>query len=412
MCYLILLLTIIIPPIGIFGGMFGLYQNFRRWKIYIFCIAIGIASIAYCYYPNGNPDIIRYTSYINSLKGVPLYDIMHNGIKGETNTFVFSFFCWIAVRLNDPHIIPAASTFCVYYCGLYVTCQIGEDNTIKRSTIVAYVFFIILSLNLYSIINNVRNVFSFSIVSFAIFRDLYQKKRNLFTWILYLFPIFVHQSAILLILVRLAFNLASRIKIIMLIMVGTVNVLANTAHSLILMVQSSNIVVDLIKTIIIKADMYLNDTTSSWGLVAQRSVKLTVERVIDIAFAVFISLLILYIVKSRLSENGIDNKRTKFMRDYSFIICLLTISCVNMLTPEFWRFYSLAVLFSAVSYFEISKFGSRNIKLISNGIYLITPISCVIWIHSIINSDLTKLLLHPFISSPIIIMIKALINIV
>lgn len=408
MFYAMLIITLAIPPIGILAGLLGIYQNFRYWKICIFCIALGMASIAYCYYPKGDPDIIRYVWYIESLKGTSFYDAVASGIKGETNTFVFSFFCWVAAQINDPQIIPAVSTFFVYYCGMYVTCYIGADKRIKRSIVIAYVIFMLLSLNFYAIINNVRNVFAFSVVSFAIFRDMYQKKRNWGTWVLYIFPIFVHQSAVLIVLVRLAFNLAVKAKIVMLILVGAINTLASAAHKFMLRIQAGNIVVDLLKTFTRKADEYLNDTSSSWGLFAQKSLTLRIERLIDISFAVFISLLILFIIKKGISKLEVDDQRIKSMRNYSFIVCLLTISCTTMLIPGYWRFYSLAVLFSAVPYFEASTCGNKNIKLLANGIFLVTPVACAIWVKMISYSDLTALLAHPFISSPIIILIKDL----
>lgn len=408
MCYVMLIITLAIPPIGILGGLLGLYQNFRYWKIYIFCIALGMAAIAYCYYPKGDPDIIRYVWYINSLRGTSFYSAIASGIKGETNTFVFSFFCWIAAQMNDPQLIPAVSTFFVYYCGLYVTCYIGADKRVKRSIVIAYVIFILLSLNFYAIINNVRNVFSFTVVSFAIFRDLYLKKRNLATWVLYIFPIFVHQSAVLIILVRLAFNFAVKAKIVMLILVGSINTLASAAHKFMLRIPSGNIVIDLLKTFARKADGYLNDTSSAWGLFAQRSLTLRVERMIDISFAVFVSLLILVIIKKGISKLEGDDQRIKSMRNYSFTVCLLTISCAPMLIPGYWRFYSLAVLFSAVPYFEVSTCGNKNMKLLANAIFLVTPLSCAIWIKSILYSDLTALFVQPYISSPIIILIKDL----
>lgn len=411
MKYLLLIISILVPPLGIPSGLLGLCHNFRHWKICVFCIALGIASIAYCYYPKGDPDIIRYIEFIDSLGGISLSQAFLNSVKGESNTYVFTFFCWIAARIHDPHIIPAISTFFVYYLGMFVTCQIGEDNGIKKYTVIAYILFIILSLNLYSIINNVRNVFAFTVTSYAVFRDVYLKKRNLSTLILYVFPVFIHQSAILIILLRLSFSFATKIRFVMMFLIGFINYIASALNKMLQNINSSNIVFILVKTFVSKADLYFNDTSSRWGLFIQDAVTYKIERYINICFALFICAMILYIF--RLEKTGKIGKDKSFckmraIREYSFTLCLLTISCAGMLTPEYWRFYTVTVLFSAIVFFELSRYASKEVRFFKNVIFLITPIECMICIRRIVFSDLPTLLLGPFISSPIVIAIKAM----
>ena len=410
MCYLILLMTITIPPLGLLGGLFGLYQNFKKWPIYIFCISLCVASIAYCYYPKGLTDIVRYVAYINRLKGLSLGEALRTGIKGETNTFVFSFFCWIAARIDDPQLIPSISAFFVYYCGLYVTCKVGEDYKIGRNKIVGYVIFTLLALNMYSVINNVRNVFSFTLISFALFRDLYQKRRNVFTIILYIFPVFIHQSAVLFILIRVTFHFASKVKIVLFALAGFFNVFSSLAGNLISRIQSDNVIVNLLKTLILKADMYYNDTSSRWGLTTSRSMSYRIERIANISFAVLMCVIIVYISRTKEKRNVEIEKREKDLVDFAFVLCLLTISCAPMLMPEYWRFFSVSVLFSAIVYYEAQKGSIVHVKNLSNCIFLITPVTSIIWIRELLNSDLRCLLIRPFVSSPLFIVINDLIK--
>ena len=54
----------------------------------------------------------------------------------------------------------------------------------------------------YSIIGNVRCVLAYVLISFAIYRDLVQKKRNILTLLLFFLPIYLHSSAIIVVLIR------------------------------------------------------------------------------------------------------------------------------------------------------------------------------------------------------------------
>ena len=408
MCYLILMLSIAIPPIGIIGGLYGLYKNFQNWRIFVFCIALGIASVAYCYYPKGDPDLVRYIEYITSLRGVSLADALTYGFRGETNTFMFSAFCWLAAQINDPHIIPALSSFFVYFCGMNVACKLSEDLDINRGVTLTYILFILLSLNAYSIFNNVRNIFAFTIISYAFFRDVYLHKRNALTIILYIFPVFIHQSAVLLILVRLVLFIVPKMRKAMLIVVLFLKPIIHIAYGVAIKFSSGNVIISLIKTLIIRAEVYYNDTSSSWGLYIQNILSFKVERVLNIGFTVIIGMLILYLTRKERTGKTRIEKKTLVLMDYSYVLCILTISCWPMLSPTYWRFYSVAVLFSAVVFYTVSKNGNQNSVLLSRAILLVIPFQVLLSVVRLSNSDLTALLLKPFVSSPVIVLGKAL----
>lgn len=401
---IILFYSLCVPPIGIFGGLYGIRKNFRNWKTYIICVALSLAAIAYCYYPSGDPDLTRYFSYIEGLQNESLIYALNNGIKGETNTYVFSFFCWLAARIGDPHLIPAISTFFVYYFGLFVTCKVGEDINASVNEIIYYLLFIITSLNLYSIINNVRNVFVFTLISFAVFRDLYLRNRSFLTYFLYIIPIFIHQSAILLILVRIVFLMASRAKILILILVAGIHPEIRLAHNLISNIDFDNMIYGILKNFIAKADMYINDVDSAWGLYSQMSRTFRLERYIDIGFVIIVCLMVFSIVRFDEHYRFESNAYIRNLINYSFILGALTMSCATMLTPEYWRFYSVTALFSGPVYLYHSRLKGNGFKLLRNSIFIVSPFACLIWIRLISYSNLTKLLIYPFISSPFIVL--------
>ena len=120
----------------------------------------------------------------------------------------------MAGKLNDPHIVPFISVFLVYYLAFRIYCEIGNDYEISSRDMIWGIFFLIMALNFFSLVNNIRNVLAYIIVGYAVYLDCYKKKHNIITWLLYVLPIFIHSSASVLIIIRLLLFLAKRGKII------------------------------------------------------------------------------------------------------------------------------------------------------------------------------------------------------
>ena len=200
----IALLTMMFPLLGLPLGLYGIYRNFRSWSIYVFCIALFFGAWAYVYNPTIETDLTRYFDYINSLSNISLIETMSSGIYGRRVQALFGFviMSWGASQLGDPHLIAAFTVFAIYYVSLKITCQIGADYKINNKRIILHIVFLIFIINFYGITNNIRNVFSFSLIILAVFRECYENKKNALTYFLYLFPLFIHPSAFVLLFIR------------------------------------------------------------------------------------------------------------------------------------------------------------------------------------------------------------------
>ena len=51
-------------------------------------------------------------------------------------------------------------------------------------------------------VNALRSDLAFAMILLAVYRELYQKRRSVWTYFLYVLPIFMHFAAILLVLIR------------------------------------------------------------------------------------------------------------------------------------------------------------------------------------------------------------------
>ena len=92
----------------------------------------------------------------------------------------------------------------VYGVAFYITCDVAEEYN-AQSTIPAVIAIQGCMLPFFSIISNVRNVTAFSLIVLAVYLDTVKKKRNPVVLILYILPVFIHSSAIILVLLRIWF---------------------------------------------------------------------------------------------------------------------------------------------------------------------------------------------------------------
>ena len=89
----------------------------------------------------------------------------------------------------------------------------------------------------------------------------------------------------------------------------------------------------------------------------------------------------------------------------------LTISCVSMLAPEYWRFFSVMVLFGGCLFLYASRSADKPVRYLIHAIFLLMPLCTAVWVGTLLHGcELHVLLGQSFLSSPIIVLIKDLIH--
>ena len=417
MAWLCLLITILCPPLGVPLGIINIYNHKPHLKIHALCMAIGVASFAFCYYPKGDPDIIRYWEIFETLKNKTFLQALSQDMHGDEGLYVFTALSWLFIQTGEINLFPAFSVFVVYYVAFYVTCQLGEDLAAKRSVIVLNLFFIMIALNYYAVVNNVRNIFAFSIIILAVFREMYQKKRDLLSLILYLAPVFIHPSAVIIILFRFAAMLTNKYKYLLFILASQIMLIVDFMHNLINRIRSGNIVVVIIRNMINKGYFYFHNTTSEWGQVVTNSLSYKVDRYLNVLFAILICIMY-YICTSRkkarrkmmdvgylvILEPNID--RLYLLQNFVFMLALTTIACLPMVMPEYWRFYSATVICCAPLYLVLANSPKQKERLMANSIFVSMPLGFLVSIRFLLYSHLGTLFGKPFISSPLIVLYR------
>lgn len=414
------LITGFLPLLGLPLGLWGLRGDLKHQKIYIICISLAFAALAYGYQARSETDIVRYwgmvTDYIK--RDITLGDAFLNGFYGagsDENLWLVNVFIWLASKIKDERIIPAFSTFCVYYYSLSITLTVCRECGLKRSRIIFCIIFILTALNLYSIANNVRNVMAFMMIGYATFRDVYLEKRNCGTYLLYFLPVFIHTSAIIFLIMRLLIRPIGRIK-----PAGILVVLAlyPVLEILNLLAERMTGTVAIVGGAIMKAYRYFNDTSSEWGLEVQASGSETVFKLLYILIAVILCIMWLLTEKKKphdlLTNLYGHNSGLRVMGNFTFYTCLLAVACTPMLRPEYWRFTATGIALSGCIYAGNQQAGIRRqaYDLVWLALAGLGVICMILWIRNItLYANAPQTLITAAYSSPFVILLKAMLNI-
>lgn len=400
-------LSIICPPLGLIISLVALYKDFSNWKTYIFCIAWGLAVFAYCYEPTTASDLVRYYAYVKSLHGTSFAEALKIGQYGSDNLYSFVFVCWFVNLLGDIHLLPAISTFCIYFIGLYVTCRVGCDIEANTKSIFKYSILILMSISFYSIVNNVRNVWAFTLIGAAVFRDVYLKRRNVLTFFLYIAPIFLHTSAVVFIIIRLILIAPKKLKIAGSVLCFAVPLALNVLSTRLAGVSSSNIIIKILLSMIQSGNNYFEHTTNAWSITVQNSGSERLARILFMTIAILMIVMYFAVVKNSRNKDknvlDVSNPLTA-MIDFPFLACLLTLSCSTMVMPEYWRFVAIAILFGGTIYLSFSE--NSRISLFQNIQIVFAMVAFVLCVRNlIIYSNLPLMIERSFLANPVLIMI-------
>lgn len=344
----ILFLALFYPLLAFPVSLYAIYHNKKQWKVCIFAMSMFFAAMAHCYTPEWKNDLVRYWSIAENLSRLSFTDAFSTVYgNSELRLYIFNFIAWISGKA-DLHLMPAISTFVVYYTAFYITCKIGLSSGNNWKYTFEYLVFIMCFLNFYEVTETVRNIMAFAIVEAAVFRDIYEGKKDLKTLALYIIPVFIHPTAILLVAIRIGLNLISIMKTLLLLSIALLSFIVNWLYN-----SFFNVInIPVIKAVISKAYFYLLNNTNEWGATIQRSSYYNLRRIVYVGFAVIICVYYfsnIYAERKHLLESTKSLSIEK-LQSYAFIILLMTIACSNTLTHEYWRFVSPLVILGAVYY--------------------------------------------------------------
>lgn len=327
-----------------------------NWKFFLALFIYTVFVFSYIITPSYENDLTRYFQIIDSIRGLTLggaVATIDNGLPIE------NFLFWVVATIGDEHLLPAVSASVVYGITAYITLDYARNEGFLEDAWMVLLLEV-MQFSFFSITNNVRNVFTFSLVVLAAYRDLYKNKRDVLTLLLYILPCFMHKTGAVIVLIRILVIVVKRalpLVIGIIVFLPTAIVFLYDHRSRITM---GGAVGRLLKKIIASAYNYLSGAAAAeYGDAISKSAGQNLIRLI-----VMMTILILGFLCYLYNKNCQSGLNT-----FCFLLCAVVLATNAFKTPAYWRFASAAVIASPPAVFWAVRHKDNMIRTVLTGYY-------------------------------------------
>lgn len=349
------MITFVSPLLGLIMILSYIFKNwksteYKNLKKFVFPLAFIFAVFGYSMaFGVRETDLTRYYQMVNFMKTDSLRSVL---LSDADFLYTKDILFYFVSRTNNVNILAFLVGLIIYSIVFYVLFDMVE-NSDKRFKIYEIFMLGIISVGIispYSIIGNVRCILAYSTISFATYRDLVQKKRNIFTLILYIIPIGLHTSAIIIIVIRILSQLLRKFNKLAIVVTITLPKIIDLVHDKLGHIGFGAIG-QLITNAINKAYSYLHWTEGGWATKIESSIS---NKFFRFAGAMFLIAIIFSIFIYNYGKDNRGNRTAKYpMINYLYFIAIFALGTLSIKTGAFWRFESIVVLFSPIIFVKI-----------------------------------------------------------
>lgn len=371
MVFLVLNLLVFLCPVLILGIWLiyfcQMLSTNRGWasKKFSFLCGMFFATFGYGMEAKWDNDLTRYYEKIENIK---VYEGLNTILLNDANKlYTQDILFYFVKKSGDLHLLPYIVGLIIYGIAYYVAFDMIEKSKhqFKRHEVLSICFMIFAIITPYSVIGNVRCVLAYTIISFAVYRELIQRKKNIFTYFLYIIPLGLHSSAIIIIILRLFLSALKKagkaILVIPFILPPMIGILYNIRN-----VFGNSLIGRLLYDSINKAYYYLNWTEGGWASEVANSISDKMTRI----YGTFFLLIILGI--SILTKDKKLSLLNSLFNVYIFSIAMCALGCLTIKTGAFWRFEAVVILFSPVIFVQLYERESKITNMVINVIIITT----------------------------------------
>lgn len=325
----ILFVLIILIPFSTLATMLawvGFYRDSKHPVRYAIFYLYGVFVLSYSIVPDHALDLNRYWEKISSLEGLSLAGAVE---ALNDQLYVENFVFWLVGRLNMLHLLPAISTTIVYAVSTYII--IDSSRRLGKNINIFYaLLFQSLIFPYLSIVANVRNICAFAVGVWAVYRELVGKKRDIFTLIGYILPVFMHKTGILILIVRLLVIVFRRYMAVAISIVLLLPSLISVAHDNMSILPSSGLVGLTLRRLVASSYNYLIGGSDY----AERLVQ---SRAYIAKYAAIICIVIQAYMLFKYYREHSDGEFSQICV-FSFLMSMIGLATTVFDTPAYWRF--------------------------------------------------------------------------
>lgn len=197
-CILYILFIVIFHQIGFITNI---KINNRQYMFLLITFGLCYSNLGSQMVPPPTWDLFHHYNEIDNMRiGGIEFTLKEANYK---ELFVINFLFYIVSLFSNNSLIVFITLFIEYMIFTYITCDLKKKYDKNNSIAFSINFFLFFALvNIVLSISGIRNVFAFSIASLAIYIDLIKKRKNILTYILYIIPVFIHPSTIIVPIIR------------------------------------------------------------------------------------------------------------------------------------------------------------------------------------------------------------------
>lgn len=336
---IILILPIALSPLA----LLGYWSSKSRYKI-LYCVILamvfGIAG--YCFKdPSTNPDLVRYIQILQQYRGKGLFDSFN---LVYSNLFAVDIYFYIVSKLGDDQMLPALSCFIYYFIVFYLLQDYKSRVDIKNIDYLIYSTFVMCATIFCSIVNGIRWPISFAIFILAVYRELVQGRKKIWTWFLYVISILFHFSAIVLLIIR--FLLFVKNKKIVLV-VGALGALVPNAISFLSSriggLTTGNTVLNQLLYSLNRSNMYFQWNRGEWADIVRNSRYYKLEALFYYVTVGILLFCFTYMYKKR-KKTEINQNHFATEDVFTFYLMVATLISFTMSAHTYIRFVAPVIL--------------------------------------------------------------------
>lgn len=350
-------------------------------------IALTMALIAGRLIPVVRTDLFRYNQKMMELAELSYRDLLQ---QTKLNDMLINQMFWAFGKLGWRFLLPAVSAFVLYSVMLEI-----YGCVLQRTDASKYLKFILLMFTMsivsfYYSTEIIRNMLAFSISMYAVFRDLFQKKRNVYTIILYILPCMIHISSFVFIILRISVWLFYSAYPLFLAGIFISPFMLYEAYHATKNLTFSNRLLELFRQCIDSAYWYYYEFDYGWALAVKNSGFMNVQRFFFFVLLAAILLEIFIYHRRFVKENPEHAKLLLFLEGFG----TLTFVTFHIMDAIYLRLYYIWFLILPAILFPVIQMASeKRFFRYYNGILLFAyiPIGIVFQIYRMYGYVVIKL---------------------
>lgn len=269
-------------------------------KILIFTLSIIFFMLGLYITPINTCDLNNYWSYINTYTDKSILEIWNLNYQ---NLFVIDFVFWILANFLSKEFFSAICGLIIFYVMFRICFSIINNESISdyRKYLILILGF--LTINLPLVYSSGRNFTAISIFMLALFREYFEQKKNFLTYILYIVPIFIHETMIIYLIIRVMIIFFKKYNLLFLncclvLFVLFLPFFVDCAYFIFNSIDFNFFFLDTIRSLIFKAYNYFHLSNSDYLRLSQTLYYIVQRILYSLIFIVSIIISNIYLFKN------------------------------------------------------------------------------------------------------------------